>query len=114
MGPLMKHRIALTLVVLAPILVLAPNRVLSQEHTESSRKILTKVTPQYPDLARTMRIQGTVRADVLVAPNGTVKSLEVRGGHPLLAQSAQIALRQWKWEPAPHETHESVELRFMP
>jgi TonB family protein len=110
----MKNRIALTLLILVPILALAPNLVLSQEHTESSRKILTKVTPQYPDLARTMRIQGTVRADVLVAPNGAVKSLEVRGGHPLLAQSAQIALRQWKWEPAPHETHESVELRFTP
>lgn len=59
-----------------------------------------------------MKIQGSVRADVLVAPNGTVKSIEIKGGHPLLVQSAQIALHEWKWEPAPHETHEFVELKF--
>ncbi len=59
-----------------------------------------------------MNIQGSVKADVLVAPNGTVKLIEVKGGHPLLAQAAQNALHEWKWEPAPRETHETVELRF--
>jgi outer membrane biosynthesis protein TonB len=61
-----------------------------------------------------MNIQGSVKADVLVAPNGTVKFVEVKGGHPLLVQSAQNALHEWKWEPAPRETHETVELRFTP
>ncbi len=59
-----------------------------------------------------MRIEGSVKADVLVAPNGTVKSVEIKGGHPLLVQSAQNALREWEWEPAPHETHEIIELKF--
>lgn len=108
----MKRRIVL--LVLAPILVLAPNYLLSQEHTEGSRRILARVAPQYPNLARSMHIQGSVKADVLVAPNGTVKSVEVKGGHPLLAQSAQNALREWTWEAAPHETHEVVELKFVP
>ena len=110
----MKHRIALALLILAPILVLTPNRLFSQEHTEGTRKILTRVAPQYPTLARSMRIQGSVKADVLVASNGTVKSVEVKGGHPLLAQSAQNALHEWTWEPAPRETHEIVELKFVP
>ena len=79
-----------------------------------TRKVVTQVTPQYPALARTMRIAGVVKVDVLVAPNGTVKSLEVKGGHPMLAESAQNAVRQWKWAPAPHESHENVELRFTP
>ena len=35
-----------------------------------------------------------------------------QGGHPLFVQSAQNALREWKWEPASHETHETVELKF--
>ena len=61
-----------------------------------------------------MNLQGVVGADVLVAPNGSVKLVEVKGGHPLLAQAAQTALREWKWEPAPRETHESVEIRFSP
>lgn len=88
--------------------------MVSQDQAEGVRKVLTRVVPQYPSLARTMNIRGNVKVDVLVAPNGTVKSLEVKGGHPLLVQAAQDALRQWKWEPGSHETHETVELRFTP
>jgi TonB family protein len=109
----MKNRIV-ALFVLAPILTFAPGHVAAQEPSEGLRKVVAKVEPQYPSIARTHNIQGSVRIEVLVAPNGSVKSVEVKGGHPLLAQAAQNALRQWKWEAAPRETHESVELRFVP
>lgn len=59
-----------------------------------------------------MNLQGSVKADVLVAPNGTVKSIQIKGGHPLLGQAAESAIREWKWEPTPHETHEIIELKF--
>ena len=110
----MRNRISVALFVLVATLTLAPKHALTQETSESGRKVVTRVAPQYPNIARSMKIQGTVRADVLVAPNGKVTSIEVKGGHPLLAQAAQEALRQWKWEAASHETHESVELRFNP
>jgi TonB family protein len=110
----MKNRISVGLFVLLAILVFAPNYVSAQEIATANRKVAVKVAPEYPALARSMKIQGVVRADVLVAPNGKVTSVEVKGGHPLLAQSAQDALRQWKWEAASHETHEIVELRFNP
>jgi TonB family protein len=109
----MKHRIV-ALFVLAPILAFAPGHAPAQEPSEGVRKVVTKVAAEYPSIARTYNIQGSVRMEVLVAPNGSVKSVEVKGGHPLLAQAAQNALRQWKWEPAPRESHESVELRFNP
>ena len=110
----MKNRIAVALFVLLPVLMLGPSHASAQEPSEGGRKVVTKVVTQYPSLARTMNLQGVVRAEVLVAPNGTAKLVEVKGGHPLLAQAAQTALRQWKWAPAPRETHESVELRFNP
>ncbi|MFZ0761015.1 MAG: energy transducer TonB [Candidatus Sulfotelmatobacter sp.] len=110
----MKNRIAVALFVLTPILMFTPWRAAAQEASEGSRKVVTKVIPQYPELARAMNIQGTVRADVLVAADGKVKSVEVKGGHPLLAQAAQNALHDWKWQPASHETHEIIELRFTP
>jgi TonB family protein len=110
----MKNRIAVALFVFVPMLMFAPTQTPAQEPSEGVRKVVNKVVPQYPSLARTMNLQGVVRADVLVAPNGSVKLVEVKGGHPLLAQAAQTALREWKWEPAPRETHESVELRFNP
>jgi TonB family protein len=110
----MKSRIAVALLVLVPALMLAPSRTPAQETAEGARKVVTKVVPQYPSLARSMNLQGVVRADVLVAPDGKVKFIEVKGGHPVLVDAAQHALRDWKWAPAPRETHESVELRFNP
>jgi TonB family protein len=110
----MKNRISVALFVLLAIIVFAPNYVSAQEVSAANRKVAVKVAPEYPALARSMKIQGVVRADVLVAPSGKVTSVEVKGGHPLLAQSAQDALRQWKWEAASHETHETVELHFTP
>ncbi len=111
----MKNRLAVALfVLLSMLLMLAPSPTRAQQTSQGARKAVTKVMPQYPSLARTMNIQGVVRAEVVVAPNGTVKSVEIKGGHPLLAQVAQNALREWKWEPAAHETHEIVEVKFNP
>jgi len=110
----MKNRIAVALFVLVPVLMLGPSHASAQEPSEGGHKVVTKVVPQYPSLARSMNLQGIVRADVLVAPDGKVKYVDVKGGHPVLADAAQNALRQWKWAPAPRETHESVELRFNP
>jgi TonB family protein len=109
----MKKQIAFVLLVVAPLMFCA-NHAPAQETSEGSRRVVTKVVPQIPNLARSLHLQGNVRADVLVAANGKVKSVEVKGGHPLLGQAAQNALSQWTWEPASHETHESVELRFNP
>jgi len=61
-----------------------------------------------------MRISGTVRIEAVVAPNGSVKSTSVIGGHPVLVQSAQDAVRKCKWEPTSHETKEVVILNFRP
>lgn len=101
--------------LLACILVLGPlHNSLAQEVSEGSRKVLNRVTPQYPSVARPMNIQGSVKVEAAVAPNGTVKSLQIKGGHPLLVQAAQNAIRQWKWEPASRETTESIEIKFKP
>ena len=81
---------------------------------DSPRRVITRVAPEYPALAGSMRLQGTVRIDALVTPDGAPKSVDVRGGHPVLALAAQKAVRQWRWEPAPHETHELIEIKFSP
>jgi TonB family protein len=86
----------------------------AQAPPEGARKILVRVTPQYPNIARAANLHGTVKIAVVVAPAGSVKSMEIVGGHPILAQSAESAVRQWKWEPMAHETTESVEIRFNP
>jgi TonB family protein len=95
--------------------VLVPKHCFAQQdQTESKRKVVTRVIPIYPEMARTMNLKGVVRVDALVLSNGTVKSIAVRGGHPALVQAAENAILKWKWEPAAHETKEPVEVKFDP
>ncbi len=92
--------------------VLTPSGLSAQEQSESQRKMVTRVTPNYPGLARSMNISGTVNVEAVVAPEGTVKSASLTGGHPLLGQAAVDAIRRSKWEPAPRETRELITVRF--
>lgn len=78
----------------------------------SDRKIATRVTPVYPELAKKMHIHGAVRVEAIVRPNGTVKSTRVLGGNPVLVESAQDAVSKWKFEPGQSETTEVVQLAF--
>lgn len=78
---------------------------------DSGRKLKTKVNPQYPELARRMNVTGSVRLELIVAANGQVKSVKPLGGHPLLIDAAESAVKQWKYEPGPEAT-EVVEIRF--
>ena len=76
--------------------------------------MIMKVVPAYPSVAQRMSLSGTVKIEGVIAPNGTVKSAELIGGHPIFAQSAMDAFRKSKWETAPHETKEIVTFNFHP
>jgi hypothetical protein len=43
-----------------------------------------------------------------------VESVQVVGGNPVLAKSAQSAVRAWRWENGEHDTTERVEVQFHP
>jgi len=62
-------------------------------------KLVNRVQPVYPPLARQTRIQGTVAVNVIVRKDGTVEVQNVGAGHPLLIQAAVDALKQWRYEP---------------
>ena len=82
----------------------------SQEEAISSRRVLSRVIPQYPELARSMRIEGTVKVLVTVGANGRPASTKIIGGHPLLAKPGTDAIEKWKWTAAIEETMELVEI----
>ena len=65
----------------------------------TAAKLVKRVNPVYPPLARQTRISGTVKFHVIIAKDGSVQQLEVLSGHPLLVQSAIDAVRQWKYQP---------------
>jgi TonB family protein len=84
------------------------------QQDELTRKVKSKVSPVYPELARRMSISGVVKVQVVVAQNGTVKSTKIVGGHPLLVNAATDAVKKWKFEPASEETTGIVEFKFDP
>jgi protein TonB len=65
----------------------------------TTSKLIERVQPVYPPLARQTRIQGTVRLHVILGKDGLVKQLEVISGHPLLVQSALDAVKKWRYAP---------------
>jgi periplasmic protein TonB len=65
----------------------------------TAAKLMNKVQPQYPPLARQTRISGTVRLHAIIGKNGQVEQLEVMSGHPLLVQAALDAVKQWRYQP---------------
>jgi TonB family protein len=91
-----------------------PSFAQSHGQNEGARSVASKVIPAYPQLARSIRLEGTVKLEVVVLANGMVKSIQVKGGSPLLVQSAQDAVHEWKWEKADHETTELVQFHFTP
>ena len=62
-------------------------------------KLIKKVVPQYPALARMARVSGTVHLLGIIAKDGTIQRLQVVSGNPLLVQAAVDAVRQWVYRP---------------
>jgi TonB family protein len=80
--------------------------------SNSDRKVVSRVAPVYPELARKMHIQGIVKVEAIVRANGSVKSTRVLGGNPVLVDAAQDAVAKWKFEAAQGETTEVVQVSF--
>lgn len=115
----MSRRLATAvLAVMTLILVVGPDRVGAQQNQNQNDEILrrakSKVQPSYPDLAKKMNIAGTVKIEVVVAPNGSVKDARVVGGHPVLAGAALDAAKKWRFEPAPGESTGVIDFKFEP
>jgi TonB family protein len=96
--------------IMVAMLVMALCLTLSSQ--ESKRPMKTKTTPIFPELARRMNVAGSVKVEVVVAPNGSVKSAKALGGHPLLIDAALSAAKSSKYEPSAEETKELITYNF--
>ena len=102
----------LCMLVLAGMAGLAIRPALAAGENKAERKVKLQVAPVYPELARRMAVTGSVKVQVTIAPNGSVKQARLVGGHPLLVDSVMDAVKRWKYEPAPSFTVQVVEVKF--
>ena len=107
MSPMRRSAVEVLILVVASTLLMW-----SQDQPEGARKAVIKTPVVYPTLAKSMNIHGAVKLEAVVEPNGTVKTVNVKGGHPVLTQAAVSAVLRWKFEPASHETRELIEIQF--
>lgn len=81
-------------------------------------KLIHRVQPVYPPLARQMRIQGVVQLHGIITRDGRIAQLRVISGHPMLVKAALDAVGQWVYSPTllnqqPVEVEAPIEVRFI-
>jgi TonB family protein len=80
-------------------------------------RLIQRREPVYPPLARQARIQGVVKLEAVIGPDGRVEKVQAISGPPLLRQAAIDAVRQWVYEPSrlngqPVRTTTQIEINF--
>ena len=108
------NRCLIFILVVLLAAVCSPASAQTADGSVHARKLVRRVVPVYPELARRHMMLGVVKIVATVAPNGSVKSIVPVGGNPVLLSAAQEAVRNWKFAAGPTETQELIELRFAP
>ncbi|HSM88321.1 MAG TPA: energy transducer TonB [Candidatus Limnocylindrales bacterium] len=80
------------------VVALAPRKPLRISHL-SEALLVRKVEPVYPRAAVIINLQGEVKLHAIIARDGSIQSLNVLSGHPLLVQAAVDAVKQWRYRP---------------
>ena len=70
-----------------------------QMSASTSDIVASPVRPNYPLLARQMKVQGSVILQAMIGRDGVIQNLRVVSGPHILASAAQDAVRQWHFKP---------------
>jgi TonB family protein len=80
----------------------APESPISVSAEDMRDRLVYRVAPLYPPLARQARIQGTVILRIVINQVGAVSDVQLVSGHPMLAPAAVEAVKKWRY--LTHET----------
>lgn len=80
-------------------------------------RLVQQVNPPYPPLARQTGVQGSVVLHAIIARDGSIESLQVQSGHPMLVNAALDAVRRWRYKPTylggqPVEVETTITVNF--
>jgi TonB family protein len=78
-----------------------------------TRKAKSSPPPEYPELARKMKIEGMARVLLTVSSDGNVVKVKELGGNPVLVDALAQAAHKWKYEPAERESDIEVRYEFV-
>jgi periplasmic protein TonB len=75
-----------------------PSRIRVGGNVEAA-SLINKTTPQYPPIAKTAHVSGTVVLHAIISKDGTVQELQYVSGPPLLMKAAMDAAKEWRYKP---------------
>lgn len=95
----------------------APKRIHIGGSSGQQQEPIYQPKPEYPQIARSVHVQGTVRLEVVIGTDGAIQEVKLISGHPLLINSAINAVRQWRYKPTlltgqPVEVETEVDVNF--
>ncbi len=96
------------------LLAMALSLGVANLRAQEGRKALSNPAPTYPEVAKKLRLVGTVKVQVLIAADGRIKEKNFIGGHPILVNAVEETLKNWKYAPASGETTTQLEFNFHP
>ncbi len=84
---------------------------------QTAQSVSVSVPPDYPLLARQMKVQGAVSLQALISRDGTIQELQILSGPGILAAAAREAVKQWHFKPylqngQPVETQARITVNF--
>ena len=84
---------------------------------QTAQSVSVSVPPDYPLLARQMKVQGAVKLQALISRDGTIQELQILSGPSILATAAREAVKQWHFKPyiqngQPVETQARITVNF--
>ena len=94
----------------------APKRITVGGNVQAA-SLVNKVEPQYPAIAKTAHVSGTVVLHAIIAKDGSVEKLQFVSGPALLMASAMGAVKEWRYRPTmlngqPVEVDTTVQVVF--
>jgi TonB family protein len=66
---------------------------------EAMKAAVKKVPPDYPPMARQMKVQGKVEVDVVIDADGNVEEVKILSGNALLTGAVVNSVKKWKFTP---------------
>lgn len=93
-------------------LICAMVLIVAISFAQQGRKPISNPAPEYPDVAKKMNLTGVVKVEVLIGADGEIKATNVVGGHPILVDAVEKALKKWKYAPSSSETRALLEFKF--
>src|SRR5258708_6509447 len=67
--------------------------------SEGLNAATSKVQPEFPSMARQLKIEGPVELELLVGESGAVEKVNIVSGNPVLTRPAAEAVKKWKFAP---------------